>query len=806
MTAVGLPPAPPWSGPALDDRAAVVLAVAAGAGAWLARPVPLVPAAVGVVAALAWRRPWLLCLAVLVLASALGARSWAGLVPASPAAFSGRVTLVTDPVDAYGGVRAVVRAGGRRLELTARDGDGGLLRSRLAGEEMVVTGRIRPPPPRSDWFALRHVVGRLDADDVRSGGPGAAPWRLGNQLRRTLVDGAASMSPGHRSLFTGLVLGDDRDQSPELADDFRGAGLAHLTAVSGENLAFVLVLAGPLLRRLAFRGRWAVTLLVVCGFALVTRFEPSVLRASAMAAVAVTASCLGREADALRVLALAVTGLLLVDPFLVRSVGFQLSVAASAGIVVWSRRLATAVPLPRPVAEAVGVTAAAQVAVAPILVAVFGGVPAVSVPANLLAAPAAGPVMMWGLSGGLLAGALGDPWARWLHLPTTWLVGWIDGVARVAARAPLGELGAGELAVVAVGVAGVRWARRRDHRRLVQVSGALVLLGMVTPAVVLRSTVPPVVAVADGATVHRGGGATVVVLESARVRADDLLEGLRRAGVRRIDVLAVRGGGPATVALVAAVRHRWRPARVLAPVGHAVPGARTPRPGTALSVGGLTVTAERPPHRGAAASLVVRIDHHRDLATGSTFGTRAVRTRSAQAPAGTGAGADDPGVGDVAQGAGSGQGDSAPAPSAAGDARPEHPGGPSEPVDQQVDHRRRRLEVGAQAGVAGRHRGAGGGEVFRRDGLGEVPHPGVLGHDVARSPPDHRVGEPFDGVEVGETERSDLGLGHRQLAHPVAVARGLQRPRPPGDEHDPFGLLRRREGDGAHGDRVAVEH
>jgi ComEC/Rec2-related protein len=486
-----------------------------------------------------------------------------------------------------------------------------MLRSRLAGEVVLVSGRIRPPPPRSDWFAVRHVVGRLDADDVQPGGAGTPPWRLGNRLRRTLVDGAGTMSPEHRSLFTGFVLGDDRDQPPELADDFRGSGLSHLLAVSGENVAFVLVLAGPLLRRLAFRGRWAVTLAVVCAFALVTRFEPSVLRASAMAAVAVTASCLGRQADALRVLSLAVTGLLLIDPFLVRSVGFQLSVAASAGIVLWSRRLAAAVPLPRVVAEAVGVTAAAQVGVAPILVTTFDGVPVVSVPANLLAGPAAGPVMMWGLSGGLLAGVLGEPWAGWLHVPTGWLVGWIEGVARIAARAPLGELGAGELAVVTAGGAGVLWGRRRDRRRLVRASVALVLIGMAAPAIILRTAVSPVVVVADGATVHRRGGATVVVLESARIRADDLLEGLRRAGVRRIDVLAVRGGGPATSALVAAVRHRWRPGEVLAPDGHAIPDARTPRPGATLAVGRLAVTVESPRRTTAGSALVVRVDHRR---------------------------------------------------------------------------------------------------------------------------------------------------------------------------------------------------
>src|SRR5262245_46588532 len=94
-----------------------------------------------------------------------------------------------------------------------------------------------------------------------------------------------------------------------------------------------MVLAAPALSRLRFGPRLVVTLAVLAGFALVTRFEPSVLRASAMAAVAATGAALGRPASTLRVLALGVSAILLVDPLLATSLGFQLSVAGAAGIV-----------------------------------------------------------------------------------------------------------------------------------------------------------------------------------------------------------------------------------------------------------------------------------------------------------------------------------------------------------------------------------------------------------------------------------------------------------------------------------------
>src|SRR5205814_8943014 len=117
------------------------------------------------------------------------------------------------------------------------------------------------------------------------------------------------------------------------------------------------------------------------------------------------------------------------------SVGFLLSVGACVGIAVLARPIADALPGPRPLAGALGVTMAAQLGVAPVLVPVFGGLPVASLPANLLAVPAAGPVMMWGIAAGLPAGVAGGAAARLVDVPTRLLIGWIAAVARWSAAA-----------------------------------------------------------------------------------------------------------------------------------------------------------------------------------------------------------------------------------------------------------------------------------------------------------------------------------------------------------------------------------
>src|SRR5262249_29976072 len=155
------------------------------------------------------------------------------------------------------------------------------------------------------------------------------------------------------------------------------------------NVAFTLALFAPLLRRLPLGARTIAALAIVLLFATMTRFEPSVLRASALAVIALTASLVGRPASGVRALALAVIALLVLDPFLLHSVAFWLSCAASAGIALLSGSFRARLPGPLWLRGPLAVSLAAQVGVTPVLLATFGTVPVVTPIANLLAAPAA---------------------------------------------------------------------------------------------------------------------------------------------------------------------------------------------------------------------------------------------------------------------------------------------------------------------------------------------------------------------------------------------------------------------------------
>lgn len=557
-------------------------------GVWLAALLPTGSsrvAVLGVVAvglsATALRRPTIVIAAAILAASLAAGAAWARVEPVTPRAFSGEAVLASDPKPAAGGVRVDATVDGVRYDLRAWGSAAGHLRPRLMGERVRIDADLRPLDDPPLWLLARGVGGRGTVTHVDGFDTGGPHTRVANSLRRTIEAGAASMTRDEQSLFAGLVYGDDRAQSPLVADNFTAAGLSHLLAVSGQNVAFVLAIVGPALRRMGNRSRFATVLVVLGLFATVTRFEPSVIRASAMAAVAATGALVGAQVSARRVLGLAITALVLVDPLVVHSVAFQLSVAASAGILFWSARVARAIPGPRPLVESLAVTATAQVAVGPLVVWRFGGLPVASLPANLLAGPAAGPVMMWGLTGGVVAGLTPSWLAAILHLPSRLVLGWIDGVAASAALLPLGELGMVHIVVLfAAGWFGLtRWSTRGRAAAVFVVVAALA-----HPGLVMASAPASTVAIDAQSVLWRDATTTVLELSSSS-NPETVLREVRRSGVSRLDLVVVDRASFGHADLVGWISERHDIGEVWAPEATMGVGEQIPPSGIAISIG-----------------------------------------------------------------------------------------------------------------------------------------------------------------------------------------------------------------------------
>jgi competence protein ComEC len=391
-----------------------------------------------------------------------------------------RLRLTADPQGRWTGVRVPARleavepaAGGRgavrgNVLIVAAGAAAERVRLLEAGESAVLVGRFRELEAGEERWRWRHAGAVFEADDLVGAGRAApALLRVANGLRHRVLAGGDGLDETDRALVAGFLIGDDRDLPPAVAADFRAAGLSHLLVVSGANVTLALALVAPLLRRVGLVGRLAGGLALLVVFCAMTRFEPSVLRAGVMSGLALLASFFGRPVAGFRLLALAVTGLVLVDPFLLHSLGFGLSCGASAGILLLAGPLARSLPGPRAVREPLAVTTAAQVGVAPIALPAFGHLPLAALPANLAAAPAAAALSLWGLGSGLIGGLVGGgpgsaggvPGAL-LQAPTAALSGWIRLVAHLAALSPVMI---GPRPAVLAAAVGFGWWRRRGR-------------------------------------------------------------------------------------------------------------------------------------------------------------------------------------------------------------------------------------------------------------------------------------------------------------------------------------------------------
>jgi competence protein ComEC len=517
----------------------MVWAVSAGAGGALlalARPVGATAAvllAVGAVGVLRGLAPPLPADHVSRLALPREARVEARLVdePTRWTAERARLLVETERVD------GTPRSG--TLQLTAY----GFLPSLAAGQRISVETRLDPPMGFRNPGTFDHAerlrrhgitaVGAVRAERITPLDAREPAWPT--RIKRHAVTAMReALPPTSAALLAGLLLGERTELPADVDAAFRRAGVYHVLAVSGSNVALVASTVWALLtlacapRRVAALG----ALIVVVGFAAVVGAQPSVLRAALMAVLVLLALLLERDAAVLNSLALAAVVILALRPADLHDPGFQLSFAATAGIVL--------APLPRRrAATALAVSAAAQLAVLPISLAHFNQLSTIGVVANLAVVPLAGLATVLGLAAvaaGLVSATLsgclfGAAWPVLLLL---------RGAVAAAAAVPgavihLPAPGPGAIVayVAALALGLLAWRRRGTHRRrargLAAAAGALLVASAL-------ATVWPALRPADGrlrVTVLDVGQGDAIVVEGPDGRA--LLVDAGAGGPYRLD-------------------------------------------------------------------------------------------------------------------------------------------------------------------------------------------------------------------------------------------------------------------------------
>jgi len=423
------------------------------------------------------------------------------------------------------------------------------------GALVEVLGSVKPPG--ADERARRThrlgEVGSVTARRVRDLG-----WSRGlrgtvGPLRLWAVQRVAEVPGTGGDLLAGVVLGDRRRLEGTPAEtDFRTTGLTHLVAVSGSHLVVVAAVAGWLLTMMG-TGRCVRSGAIggiVGAYVVLSGVQASAVRAWFMAIAASTAWLSGRRADGGASLAVAIVCVLVGSPANAFDLGFQLSVAAVAGLVFFARLMSAwlSAAMPRPLewlADPMALTLAATAVTMPLTVSTFGMFSLVAPLANLLVGPLVDVTLLVGLFG-LGASAVARPIGMVLlrlggalGALATSIAGWLAGLPYAAV--PLG-FSAGVAALLCVCGLATVWAMWPQPTR----SRARMLVGALLVSWLLMGLGPPPTGGPSLTVLDVGQGDAVLVRDGSRAVLVDtgpspglLRAALGRAGVRRLDSVVI---------------------------------------------------------------------------------------------------------------------------------------------------------------------------------------------------------------------------------------------------------------------------
>ena len=272
------------------------------------------------------------------------------------------------------------------------------------------------------------------------------------QLRQRILLALDRAFPEDSAWFAkALLLGDKSDVPYEANTAFKLSGISHIIAVSGLHIsmlyAVIALLSGKRRLMTALTG---IPLLFL--FAAVAGFTPSVTRACIMQSLMLIALLFDREYDPPTALSFAALSMMVVNPMVITSASFQLSVGCMAGIFMFSKRISAWISgfsfwrnwkgnnlrtkLRSWIAGGVGVTLGAMFFTTPLVAYYFGAVSLVGVATNL--------AVLWAVSlcfnGVMLVSLLSFFWS-WGASAVAWvisfLIRYVVGVAKLLASIPL---------------------------------------------------------------------------------------------------------------------------------------------------------------------------------------------------------------------------------------------------------------------------------------------------------------------------------------------------------------------------------
>lgn len=270
------------------------------------------------------------------------------------------------------------------------------------GDRVWIRGQIELPENFSDFDYIGYlqrwnVYAVLKKPRVIVLERAAWSWRTPLLAVRKFVIAKTNVYPASEGgLIVGMLIGHRQNIPDEVAEAFKITGLTHIVAVSGFNMTVIATACGSLVWYIGRRSTNIMTIIIVFGFVVITGASAAVVRAAIMAVIMVMAQLLGRQYASLHSLLLVAAIMVFLNPrIVVWDVGFQLSVAATFGVLI-AFRVKSPEKQDSFLAETLRPTIGAIIMTAPIIAFHFGTFSVIAPLANLLVLPFIPWIMLFG--------------------------------------------------------------------------------------------------------------------------------------------------------------------------------------------------------------------------------------------------------------------------------------------------------------------------------------------------------------------------------------------------------------------------
>ncbi|NJN04297.1 MAG: DUF4131 domain-containing protein [Leptolyngbyaceae cyanobacterium RM1_1_2] len=415
------------------------------------------------------------------------------------------------------------------------------------GQQVLLAGRLYQPQAAQNpngfdfrkYLASKGCFAGFRADQLEAASEvSTGLW----QLRQRIVQSQALYlgSPAG-PLMSAMALGRKAVDLPfDIRDTFIQAGLAHTLAASGFHVALVLGLVLSLTKSRSTRTQVISGAIALFCYVCLTGAQPSVMRAALMGGGALIGLATERKVNPLGCLLIAVTGLLLLQPTWVWDIGFQLSVAATFGLIVTAQPIAEWLDwLPSPAAALIAVPLAASLWTAPLQLYHFNTLPTYGLLLNVITTPLISIISLGGVITGMIAivwQSGGGAIAGLFYYPIHLLIALVD----FCNRQPGSSLAIAQVSLLQVGALYslffLAWLQPwlRSRRWIVgAIACGLVIIPAWSEAQTLQQIT--VLSAQHSALVIQQPGKTILVSDGDRKTADyAVLPFLRQAGINRL--------------------------------------------------------------------------------------------------------------------------------------------------------------------------------------------------------------------------------------------------------------------------------